>query len=167
MRRLILIAVVVVAGAGCPSCKPADKQPAPLPPPAPLPTARAAVDGRPAPARTELDRSSGLAVGAPNRPELVEGAFVWPCPLTGVEEAEIAISRNRRLSLSNGSRLLSVLTLDDDFYAPGTEVTCQKRSVTVRRETDGRYRETGFNWDEKRLVKTARAEGLIPAPHGP
>jgi hypothetical protein len=84
-----------------------------------------------------------------------------------VEEAEIAISRNRRLSLSNGSRLLSVLNLDDDFYAPETEVTCQKRFVAVRRERDGRYREAGFNWDEKRLVKTARAEGLIPAPRGP
>ena len=156
MRRLIVIAVVVVAGAGCPSRKRAETKLAP-----------AAVDARPASARTELDRSPGVAVQAPNRPELVEGAYVWPCPLTGLEEAEIAISRNQRLSLSNGSRLLSVLNLDDDFYAPETVVTCQKLSVTVRREKDGRYREAGFNWDEKRLARTARAEGLIPSPRGP
>jgi hypothetical protein len=168
MRRLILIALVLVVGAGCPSRKPADQQRAPLPPPpAPLPSAPAAVDAKPAPARTELDRSPGVVIEAPNRPELVEGAYVWPCPLMGLEEAEVAISRNRRLSLSHGSRLLSVLKLDDDFYAAETDVTCQKRSVAVRREKDGRYREAGFNWDEKRLVKTARAEGLIPAPPGP
>jgi len=158
MRRLISIAVVVVVGAGCPSRKPADRQP---------PTARAAVDAGPASARSELDRSPGAVIEAPHRPELVEGAYIWPCPLTGFEEAEISISRNRRLSLSNGSRLLSVLKLDDDFYAPDTEVTCQKGFVTVRREKDGRYRETSFNWDENRLAKTARAEGLIPAARGP
>ena len=104
MHRLLLIAATFVLVAGCPSRKPTETKPAP-----------AAVDARQAPARTELDRSPGVVIEAPNRPELVEGAYVWPCPLTGVEEAEIAISRNRRLSLSNGSRLLSVLTLDDDF----------------------------------------------------
>jgi len=164
MRCLILIAVVVVAGAGCPSRKSADQQRAPLPP---APTGLASVDARPAPGRTELDRSPGVVIEVPNRPELVEGAYVWPCPLTGFEEAEISISRNRRLSLSNGSRLLSVLKLDDDFYAPETDVTCQKHIVSVRREKDGRYRETSFNWDDKRLAKTARAEGLIPSPRGP
>jgi hypothetical protein len=158
MHRLLLIAVALVVSAGCPSRKPADTQPAPLPRPMPPPTP---------PARTELDRSPGFAVEAPKRPELVEGAYVWPCPLTGLQEAEIAISRNERLSLSNGSRLLSVLNLDDDFFAPETDVTCQKGFVSVRREKAGRYRETGFGWDGKRLVKTARAEGLIPPPRGP
>lgn len=158
MRSQFLIAVALVVGAGCPSRKPADTQPAPPPRPVSPPTA---------PARTELDRSPGFAVEAPKRPELVEGAYVWPCPLTGLEDAEIAISRNHRLSLSNGSRLLSVLNLEDDFFAPETEVTCQKGFVTVRREKDGRYRETGFSWDGKRVVKTARSEGLIPPPRGP
>src|SRR5262245_37389355 len=167
MNRLLLMAFALVVGAGCPARKPADTQPAPSPRAATPPAAPAAVDAKPAAARTELDRSPGLAVAAPAKPELVEGAYVWPCPLPGLEDAEIAISRNRRMSLSNGSRLLSVLKLDDDFYAPETAVTCQKGFVSVRREKDGRYREAGFAWDRRRLAKTARAEGLIPSPRGP
>jgi hypothetical protein len=114
----------------------------------------------------DFDRSPGLAV-EPTKPTLVAGAYVWHCPLAALSEATIAITKKGQMSLSNGPRRLSALKLDDDFYAPETEVTCAKGFVTVHREKDGRYREASFTWDKKRLVKTARAEGLIPPVRGP
>ena len=172
MRSLPMIVVVAAAFAGCPSRKPADRQPplapvtAPAPPPL-TPAPQAAVDASPAPARTELDRSHGFAIEEDAKPKLVAGAYVWPCPLPGLEDASISIAKNRRLTLSNGSRTLSALKLDDDFFAPETQVICQKAYVTIRREKDERYREAGFAWDHKHLTKTARSEGLIPPVRGP
>jgi hypothetical protein len=124
------------------------------------------VDANPAPARTELDRSAGSAVEA-TKPKLVSGAYVWPCPLTGLEDATISIAKNRRLSLSKGARTVATLKLDDDFHAADTEVTCQKRSVNIHREQGGRYRQAAFAWDHGRLAKTARSDGLVPPVRGP
>jgi hypothetical protein len=168
MRSLVLIAAVVAASAGCPSRKPADTQPPSPPaqataPPNPPP---AKADANPPPGRTELDRSPGFVIEQ-TKPKLVAGAYVWPCPLPRLENATIAIAKRRRLTLSSGSKMLGALTLDDDFYAAETEVTCQKSFVSIRREKDGRFREAGFAWDHGRLAKTARSEGLIPPVRGP